>query len=126
MRLSHKRKVAAKKAGVIPRARRTRVEVWDGRILHLKPGEAVIYMASKQRVSKSSRLQQDIVDAWIRSRQQRIQVVTHAPTSGFSRLFDVARNAFRGLISGRISPSLSVDKSISVTGHKQQNVTSHK
>jgi len=119
MRLSHKRKVAAKKAGVIPRARRTRVEVWDGRILHLKPGEAFkLYTASKQRVSKSSRLQQDIVDAWIRSRQQRIQVVTHVPPSGLTRLLDVARKAFRGLISGRISPSLPVAKSISVTGHK--------
>lgn len=102
MRLSHKRKVAAKKAGVIPRLQCLQRQFGPSGIMQLHPGEKVVcFMGSRQRVSKSSMMDQVILDSWLQ--QRKVTVVTAADSSLYQRALDRVGKALRELCPGKLS-----------------------
>ena len=104
MRLSHKRKVAAKKAGMIPRLKRLPRRFASDSVMQLKPGEKVVcFIGSRQRVSKSSMIDQAMMDSWLRSGEKKITVISSADSSAFQRGLEKVRKAFRDLCPGNLS-----------------------
>lgn len=102
MRLSHKRKVAAKKAGFIPRLQRFHRQFGPSGIMQLHPGEKVVcFIGSRQRVSKSSMMDQAIVDSWLQER--KVTAVTAADSSVYQRALERAGKALRELCPDKLS-----------------------
>lgn len=102
MRLSHKRKVAAKKAGIIPRLQRLHRQFGPSGIMQLYPGEKVVFfIGSRQRVSKSSMMDQAILDSCLQ--QRKVTAVTAADSSLYQRALERVGKALRDLFPGKLS-----------------------
>ncbi|OCH60876.1 hypothetical protein A6D98_09760 [Aliivibrio fischeri] len=86
MRISHKRKIQAKIAGVIPRLK-IRNEYWDKSLYNfsnMKPGEKVVLFCSTTRMGKTSPLPlpsvDDVMNAINKPTQEKLFTITEPTT----------------------------------------------
>lgn len=85
MRLSHKRKIQAKIAGIIPRRLKIRNEYWDKSLYNLsnmQPGENIVLICGTNRRGKTSPLPSldDLMKVLNRPGQEKLFTITEPTT----------------------------------------------
>lgn len=114
MRLSHKRKVAAKKAGVIPRLQRLQRQFGLGDIMQLHPGENLSLSGRLER--KSRMFDEAVVRAFCEGSNQ-VVVSPPAVRSTIQQAVSRIAKSFRDGMAKRLPSLFNSPKRPIVTGH---------